>query len=657
MKLPKFSLKRKKSDPDQAEATSRRTGPVHDSTTGVKQWFLLHLEKPVFFLALLLLGLLVYGAIGKLQPQIGESPEELTKRAAQLETKINHSTWNESSYLAPDFSTMIETARRKVRPDEYSFESLVGPTANTSGKRTRPEFLPAKTPWAVAGNGIFWVKGERPGGEGAADDDEQNAYPSNLYQGVGAPADAVGEVRRWVSITAVVPVSEQRAIYERYFSNAEGYNQNQDLPKYLLARLQRVEVSPGDTEKELIWPEPDPWFPDTSKQQVPPAETAQGRLFFDEHDHWAATAPEIVDPKFVHGQLTARLGPLAYQRWDRWATHPQIPLKATKPVQRKQPPRRGRDRGPPVDNNPGLRDRNAPGAGNRPPPEHNPRLRRRPVNEKPREDPAQETPVKNSVDTKGVPVAAENAQLLVRLFDFDVEAGKTYRYRVQLLLENPNYEQPARFLKNPGDRKSRETPDAWLEWSAPTAPVRVPQDTQVYVARFASGEEATSEEDQLSAVDKDEQATLVVQTLDPVTGEVVTGRDTFVRGNVVVLDDEDETLRENRLAAPHLVAEQTPLKTDLVLLDLYSGHTPQGKAPIEMLFLDSQGNIFWRDSVSDQAVTGQFNRLQQYFEATKAQNAQQQAKTIKGNDAAGKDELLNNGNKKKNKGNKKNKRR
>jgi hypothetical protein len=76
-----------------------------------------------------------------------------------------------------------------------------------------------------------------------------------------------------------------------------------------------------------------------------------------------------------------------------------------------------------------------------------------------------------------------------------------------------------------------------------------------------------------------------------------------------------------------------------------------------MLFLDSQGNIFWRDSVSDQAVTGQFNRLQQYFEATKAQNAQQQAKTIKGNDDAGKDELLNNGNKKKNKGNKKNKRR
>ena len=376
--------------------------------------------------------------------------------------------------------------------------------------------------------------------------------------------------------------------------------------------------------------------------------TAQGRLFFDEHDHWATVAPEIVDPKFVHGQLTAPLGPLAYQRWDRWATHPRIPLKVMvpeKPVQRKQPPRGGRGRVPQGGNTTGLFSKDVPGAGNRPPAERNPRRRRRPVNEKSREAPAKETPVNNSVDTKVVPVVAENAKLLVRLFDFDVEAGKTYRYRVQLLLENPNYEQPARFLKNPGDRKSRETPDTWLKWSDPTAPVRVPQDTQVYVAGLASGEEATSEEDQLSSVDKDEQATLVMQTLDRVTGEVVTGRDTFVRGNVVVLAAKDETLRENRLASPHLVAEKTPLKTDFVLLDMYRGHASQGKAPAEMLFLDSQGNVFWRDSVSDQAVTGQFNRLQQYFEAAKAQNAQQQAKTVKGDDAAKKD-LLADGDKK-----------
>ena len=38
---------------------------------------------------------------------------------------------------------------------------------------------------------------------------------------------------------------------------------------------------------------------------------------------------------------------------------------------------------------------------------------------------------------------------LFRYFDFEVEEGKTYQYRVKLLLANPNYGVEERFVEDP----------------------------------------------------------------------------------------------------------------------------------------------------------------------------------------------------------------
>jgi len=65
---------------------------------------------------------------------------------------------------------------------------------------------------------------------------------------------------------------------------------------------------------------------------------------------------------------------------------------------------------------------------------------------------------------------------LFRFFDFSVEPGRHYRYRVQLVLANPNYSVEPRFLEQEDLGKKSWTAAAW---SDPTEVVAVPRDSQL----------------------------------------------------------------------------------------------------------------------------------------------------------------------------------
>jgi hypothetical protein len=81
------------------------------------------------------------------------------------------------------------------------------------------------------------------------------------------------------------------------------------------------------------------------------------------------------------------------------------------------------------------------------------------------------------VRTRATPV---DHYLLFRYLDIKVEPGKTYRYRVKLVVSNPFKERRIEEVTDPsiieGDK--RET-----EWSEPTAPVTVQENSQFYVKR------------------------------------------------------------------------------------------------------------------------------------------------------------------------------
>ncbi len=70
----------------------------------------------------------------------------------------------------------------------------------------------------------------------------------------------------------------------------------------------------------------------------------------------------------------------------------------------------------------------------------------------------------------------EVEHLLFRFFDFSVQPGKHYRYRVKLVLANPNYGLLPHFLEKEGMEKIKTIE---TDWSEPSPAVAVPLDSQV----------------------------------------------------------------------------------------------------------------------------------------------------------------------------------
>jgi hypothetical protein len=73
--------------------------------------------------------------------------------------------------------------------------------------------------------------------------------------------------------------------------------------------------------------------------------------------------------------------------------------------------------------------------------------------------------------------------ILFRYFDFDVEPGECYRYRVKLVIYNPSFEEE--FVASPevaqGENRVSQN------WSTPSTPAAVPRDVEYALARISRG--------------------------------------------------------------------------------------------------------------------------------------------------------------------------
>jgi len=94
------------------------------------------------------------------------------------------------------------------------------------------------------------------------------------------------------------------------------------------------------------------------------------------------------------------------------------------------------------------------------------------------EDPkAQETLIREWITQRA---SVEGELLLFRYLDFSVEPGKTYRYRVRLVLNNPNYGR--RIAEAGGMQHVVEGQTRTTDWCDPTAPVHVDEAVKYFVA-------------------------------------------------------------------------------------------------------------------------------------------------------------------------------
>ena len=629
MKFPKFSF-RKKSKPDKQEPSAESVvGPGVSNTkggSGGKQWLLLHVEKVFLLAAIGIFGFLVYSVAGKLSLEPKQNPGELANKAEQMGARMEQSDGDGSEEHIPDFAAQVEKAIQSIKTDTYGFEALTGVEARQLRKRTRPQFLPAEDIWVEGGRGIFWLTGEAK----EEDNPPENGVPGTKkespihFPGKPAPKGSKAKIKHWAVITALIPSKKQKVIYKRHFQEAEAYQPLEDVPEYVLARIQRIEVAPDDPEgKKADWSHPDlqwEWTPQSAQSEISVSGTALGRLNPGKHDSWATEADELVDPQYVHPRLTTALGPLGYQGWQQWATHPEIPLAVKNRPQNAEDPRRG----------------NRPGDGNRNRDGPSPKGRGNPVWNKKDPDrgdrfgdfftpPAEETGVDpitqpaNKPEEEQSPQQLVNQNQLLRLFDFDVDPGKTYLYRVQLLLKNPNHGQPSRILKNPRDRKPRFTLDTWLPWSRQSAPVYIPP----VVAVYAGG---------VSDPVKKEAIVIVKKPTGP-EGALQIGKFGVQQGSVIGGKLEDSLIMDG--LSGKLVKGTQPLDTDLLLVDIRPrGLEAGGTGLSELLLLDATGQFLLRNTALDQEQVALFNKLSASYERANAQK-QQEKKTENDDEGGG----------------------
>jgi len=324
-------------------------------------------------------------------------------------------------------------------------------------------------------------------------------------QAFGIPLQGGERIERasWAIVTAKVPIREQLKLYQDAFEKAKlGFDPQRDFPAYRGYIIQRSEVIRG---KDLDW-KPVATY-DGQRASITGNKPISGSrgggvsqqvmegLYAAATASWAGMLPDVIDPRFFDYNLTFPLPPLVGRDFGKEGTHPDIPLiQDTPPLEQElttplpgtvppqqQPPAsdentfasattaQGAYPGGPMGGPGGMRgEMGMGGPGGRPMgpggmmmgmgrpmgmgmpggPESGMMGGARNMGGAPSGAGTQRTSLPKGLD-----------YLLLRFVDFTVEPGKKYKYRVTLVLTDPNANQmlpDGVFASEVLDRRSKE---------------------------------------------------------------------------------------------------------------------------------------------------------------------------------------------------------
>ena len=183
--------------------------------------------------------------------------------------------------------------------------------------------------------------------------------------------------------------------------------------------------------------------------------------------------------------------------------------------------------------------------------------------------------------------AASGRLMLFRYFDFDVDPGAVYRYRVRIEYVNPNFGQPIELLASP---ELAEGQTRTSDWSEPTPPVQVRPEAQYYL----TGVEYESKV-------RSDVAVMDIYKWNAPTGTVVNEKGRYSVGDEIggvlktkVVNPLEETFdpQEIKVNTGDVVIDfrdQDDFKIDGNLPDL--GKAPSGVRFDEVLVMNSHGNL------------------------------------------------------------------
>jgi archaellum component FlaC len=385
----------------------------------IGNFFLEHSEKVLLGAFLLVFATIIYGAAIR-REKFDKNPEDLRVKSEAARRSLQgerlemlkelfreQEAREDKGDYKKDADKIAEFNKQGISVKPYECDvALDKPLFGQRGKRGQPELFNVEDLRAAADFGAFQVN-DSPGGGAAA--------PPPAARGGGRtmqpPATRAGGItvvrgKHWVVITGLVPTGMQANAYRKTFGEAVAYDPANDVPTYVDYFVERAEINSPADEKN----------PDFTKK------FNSADVEKEATKDWSQPKSDVVENKYIDPNLTFPLGPLQNRAWGGNVAHEtEIPVLNAD----------GTSSGTPEGDNVGRgytpNPRNVQGRQNR-----------------------------------GLITSTDAVEYkLLRFFDFSVEPGKSYIYRVSLELKNPNFGLDENKLKKPelAQKNNLETPD------------------------------------------------------------------------------------------------------------------------------------------------------------------------------------------------------
>ena len=432
----------------------------------VQQAVILHVEKGVLVLAGIVFLFLVYQSI--MVKGYEKTPNDLVTTAVEAQKHLDSQPGVSLVKTVP-FEEKAGRLTVPVNAKEYGLEMAWNkPLWPERRKRGEPTIHPVKDLQIAEGRGaipVAQVRGE------------------SKWEGI-----------RWVVLTGLIEYAAQVDAYHTTFENCDHPNgpAADQTPRYYVYKIQRAEVQGDAPVKDSDWMpiKRSPYLEQVRVLRMfgtgRPGDVVEPNRLLDSQlalpNTGARNAPATatfafafpIPPVKTFDQKNQQ--PNDYSWGDEAAHPPEIPRVASATIIT------------PVVNRPRV-ERSRPGSGAAPveiDPTADPTAPVDPTAATTPPAPATAPPVAGGTVPDMPPqpdpsASKESEYRLFRHFDFlDLEPGKTYRYRVRLVLENPNYlgEKYLRCLERPELAKNDKLESAWTV----SDPIYIPHDAQVMVA-------------------------------------------------------------------------------------------------------------------------------------------------------------------------------
>lgn len=442
-----------------------------------------------------------------------------------------------------------------------------------------------------------------------------------------APSNSIAKTRYAVVLMAAVQHEKQWEEFERKLRDSLDFEQTRDQPNYLTFFVQRVDVTDDPTIDPAAIPEDD-W----NRGNIP------SKPVLDDAMKWAGYPREVVDPGYlsrvdpagIRMGLTQPIPPFVQR--DLWEamTHPDIPLASAARQMPSQflpeeempeegdefpgipgvgaPGRRGNGPGGMMPGAGGMMPGMGgmmPGAGGMMP------------------GMGGMMPGDDGM-MGGMGMGGQQASLgpqvkykLIRVTDFSVEPGRKYRYRLKLVLDDPNNSQifaaprpaaldPEVQTRISADRGKNRYYLAGKDWSAPSDVVSLPAEHWFYAGKVDSDSGQVLVKD-TRPVRREPTAKIVAIVHDREKGADVPLEQEVRPGSTINLKAEVNVIHPIQGMIHNF--KDYALRTDAFVADILGGEVipnihkdrsgDKMTVPGEILMIDSDGNLFVQDEAED----------------------------------------------------------